>query len=328
MPVLTVVTNVEDAPAEPVDGGSLIDEIVRDGARRMLAAALEAEVAGYIAAHAGEVDEHGHVDDTSGQRRRFASVILPAWCRKSPKVTDVLPLLYLHGLSSKDFVPALEGFLGTGAGLSAATVTRLTVQWQDETRAFNARDLSKVDYVYLWADGIHVNIRLDEEKLCLLVLVGVRVDKVQWLHAELLKTRLAHGFCARPKAAGPCVGEGDEFTGRRSRRDLARKPPGSPWRSSSSKPRRYAGVPSTAPTSSRSPAPAPSSRTASSSSEQPEALKPRRHRKDLHSQVLTIAPRRRSHLICRNDWRDRRHWAAPAHPSVWRVDSNSVNMYG
>ena len=94
------------------------------------------------------------VDEATGQRHRYASVILPAWCRKSPKVTEVLPLLYLHGLSSKDFVPALEGFLGTDAGLSAATVTRLTVRWQDEARAFNARDLSGVDYVYMWADGI------------------------------------------------------------------------------------------------------------------------------------------------------------------------------
>ncbi|HEU5006256.1 MAG TPA: IS256 family transposase [Jatrophihabitantaceae bacterium] len=202
--------------AQPVTtGGSLIDEIVREGARRMLAAALEAEVAAYIAAHLDEVDEHGRrlvvrngraeprqvltsagavevraprvndkrVDAVSGERRRFASAILPAWCRKSPKITEVLPLLYLHGLSSKDFVPALEGFLGTGAGLSAATITRLTVQWQDEARAFGQRDLSSVDYVYVWADGIHVNIRLDEEKLCLLVLIGVRVDGTKELVA-------------------------------------------------------------------------------------------------------------------------------------------------
>jgi transposase-like protein len=221
--VFTVVTDTEPTPpgttattAEVVTaGGSLIDEIVREGARRMLAAALEAEVAAYIAAHAGEVDEHGRrlvvrngraeprqvltsagavavraprvndkrVDEVSGERRRFASAILPAWCRKSPKITEVLPLLYLHGLSSKDFVPALEEFLGTGAGLSAATITRLTVQWQDEARAFNDRDLSTVDYVYMWADGIHVNIRLDEEKLCLLVLIGVRVDGTKELVA-------------------------------------------------------------------------------------------------------------------------------------------------
>jgi hypothetical protein len=156
----------------------LIDEIVRDGARRMLAAALEAEVATYLAAHASEVDEHGRglvvrngharprqvltsagavevvaprvnykrIDETTGGRQRFASAILPAWCRKSPKITEVLPLLYLHGLSSQDFAPALESFLGTGSGLSAAAITRLTVQWQDEARAFGDRDLSGVDY--------------------------------------------------------------------------------------------------------------------------------------------------------------------------------------
>jgi putative transposase len=181
----------------------------------MLAAALEAEVAAYVAAHAGELDERGRrlvvrnghaeprqvltsagampvraprvndkrVDEVTGERKRFASAILPAWCRKSPKITEVLPLLYLHGLSSKDFGPALEGFLGTDAGLSAATITRLTVQWQDDARRFADRDLSTVDYVYLWADGIHLNVRLDEEKLCLLVLIGVRVDGTKELVA-------------------------------------------------------------------------------------------------------------------------------------------------
>src|SRR3954468_16005514 len=204
----TVVADPEVTPAGVVSSEALIDEIVRDGARRMLAAALEAEVAAYIDAHAGQLDEHGRrlvvrnghavprqvltssgavevraprvndkrVDEVTGQRRRFASVILPAWCRKSPKITEVLPLLYLHGLSSSDFVPALQSFLGTGSGLSAATIVRLTTQWQDEARAFADRDLSGVDYVYLWADGVHLNIRLDEGKLCLLVMIGVRVD--------------------------------------------------------------------------------------------------------------------------------------------------------
>jgi transposase-like protein len=88
----------------------------------------------------------------------------------------VLPLLYLYGLSWQDFAPALESLLGTGSGLSAAVITRLTVQWQDEARTFSNRDLSGVGYVYLWADGVHLNVRLDEEKLCLLVMVGVRVD--------------------------------------------------------------------------------------------------------------------------------------------------------
>jgi len=73
-------------------------------------------------------------------------------------------------------VPALEQFLGTGAGLSASTITRLCEQWQDEQRLFAKRDLSGVDHGYVWADGIHVNIRLDEHKLCLLVLIGVRTD--------------------------------------------------------------------------------------------------------------------------------------------------------
>jgi transposase-like protein len=181
----------------------------------MLAAALEAEVGAYIAAYADQLDadgrrlvvRNGHarqrqlltsagavevraprvndkrLDEATGQRHRFASAILPAWCRKSPKINGVLPLLYLHGLSSQDFAPALERFLGTGAGLSAATITRLTVQWQDEARQFGNRDLSGVDYVYVWADGVHVNIRLDEEKLCLLVMIGVRVDGTKELIA-------------------------------------------------------------------------------------------------------------------------------------------------
>jgi transposase-like protein len=187
---------------------SLIDEIVREGARRMLAEALQAEVGAYIAAHAGERDENGHrlvvrngshqsrevltsagavqvtvprvndkrTDPGTGERQRFSSAILPPWCRKTPKITEVLPLLYLHGLSSGDFVPALGQFLGSSAGLSAAVITRLTETWKGEQRAFAGRDLSGVDYVYLWADGIHVNIRLEEHKLCLLVLIGVRAD--------------------------------------------------------------------------------------------------------------------------------------------------------
>jgi putative transposase len=101
---------------------------------------------------------------------------LPPWCRKSPKVTEVLPLLYLHGLSSKDFVPALEQFFGSSAGLSASAVTRLTEAWQEEYRRFAARDLSGMDYVYLWVDGIHFGVRLDADRVCALVIIGVRAD--------------------------------------------------------------------------------------------------------------------------------------------------------
>ncbi len=88
----------------------------------------------------------------------------------------MLPLLYLHGLSSGDFGPALEQFLGTGAGLSATSITRLTAQLRDEAKALGTRDLSSSDYVYLWVDGIHLKVRLEQEKLCLLVMIGVRAD--------------------------------------------------------------------------------------------------------------------------------------------------------
>jgi transposase-like protein len=174
----------------------------------MLAEALQAEVDAYIAAFTSERDDHGHrlvvrngyheprdvltsagavevtvprvndkrIDPDTGQRRRFSSAILPAWARKTPKITEVLPLLYLHGLSSGDFVPALGQFLGSGAGLSASVITKLTEQWRADQHAFSERDLSGVDYVYLWVDGIHVNIRLEEQKLCLLVMIGVRAD--------------------------------------------------------------------------------------------------------------------------------------------------------
>jgi transposase-like protein len=116
------------------------------------------------------------VDPGSGERQRFSPAILPAWARKSPQMREVLPLLYLQGLSSGDFGPALEQFLGSGAGLSATTITRLTTQWQDEAAGFSRRDLSGTDYVYLWVDGIHLKVRLEQTKLCLLVMIGVRAD--------------------------------------------------------------------------------------------------------------------------------------------------------
>ncbi len=241
-------------------GGSLLDELVRDGARAMLAAALQAEVAAYIDAHAGEVDEAGYrlvvrngyhqprevataagavsvhaprvndkrLDEASGQRQRFASAILPAWARKSPQVAEVLPLLYLHGLSSGDFVPALEQFLprkrevppGSGAGLSASTIIRLTAQWQDDAAAFGKRSLAGTDYVYMWVDGIHLKVRLEQDKVCLLVMIGVRADGTKELIA------LADGFresseswadllrcCKRRGMAAPVLAVGDGALG-------------------------------------------------------------------------------------------------------------------
>ena len=99
-----------------------------------------------------------------------------------------MPLLYLHGLSSSDFGPALEQFLGSDQGLSAATITRLTAQWQDEARAFGDRSLAGSDYVYIWVDGIHLKVRLEADKVCLLVIIGVRADGRKELVA------LADGF--------------------------------------------------------------------------------------------------------------------------------------
>jgi len=209
--VLTVVSDSadRDGSASPAPGSSsLIDELVRAGARRMLAEALQAEVDAYIARFAEDRDENGRrlvvrngrhepravttcagvievhaprvndrrVDPDTGERQRFSSAILPPWARKTPQIEQVLPLLYLHGLSSGDFVPALGQFLGSAQGLSASTITKLTQTWKAEARAFAERDLSTVDYVYLWADGIHVNVRLEEAKLCLLVVIGVRGD--------------------------------------------------------------------------------------------------------------------------------------------------------
>jgi putative transposase len=116
------------------------------------------------------------IDEATGERCRFSSAILPAWARKSPRVAEVLPLLYLHGLSSGDFVPALERFLGSAAGLSASTITRLTAQWRDDAEAFAKRSLKDTDYVYCWVDGIHLKVQLEQDTLCLLVMIGVRVD--------------------------------------------------------------------------------------------------------------------------------------------------------
>ncbi|MEZ5266982.1 MAG: IS256 family transposase [Acidimicrobiales bacterium] len=209
--MLRVVTD-DDARAEM---RWALDEIVLEGARRMLAAALEAEVDAYIAGLADQLDERGHrlvvrnghaeprtittaagrtkvraprvddrrVDPETGERCRFRSAILPPWARKSPKVTEVLPLMYLHGMSSGDFAPALEGFFGSAAGLSASVITRLTTQWQAEQRAFAERRLDDRDYVYVWADGIHFNVRLEEDRLCCLVIVGVRADGTKELVA-------------------------------------------------------------------------------------------------------------------------------------------------
>ena len=99
--------------------------------------------AGAIEVTAPRVNDK-RTDPVSGDRQRFSSAILPPWCRKTPKITEVLPLLYLHGLSSGDFVPALGQFLGSSAGLSPAVITKLTGTWKAEQRIFAQRDLSRL----------------------------------------------------------------------------------------------------------------------------------------------------------------------------------------
>lgn len=204
------MTNVRTLPVGDADEVQVtLDELAREGARRMIAAALDVEVDQYVAALAGEVDEDGRrlvvrngrarerrvtvgsgtigvraprvndrrVDE-SGERQKFTSKILPAYARRSPKVSEVLPVLYLRGLSTGDFQPALRDLLGDDAsGLSSSSISRLTGAWQAEHRAFRSRELRFHRYVYLFCDGVHVSVRLGEDdRLCLLVVIGVRED--------------------------------------------------------------------------------------------------------------------------------------------------------
>jgi putative transposase len=183
-----------------------LDEIALAGARRMLMAALKMEAADYVERHGDERDAEGRAlvvhngrskgrkltlgagtvelkaprvndrrHDEQGQRQRFSSRILPPYMRRSPKVAEVLPILYLRGLSTGDFRPALEGLLGEdAAGLSPTNIARLTACWEKEYAAFRRRDLAGREYVYVWVDGVHFNIRLEDDRLCTLVMIGAR----------------------------------------------------------------------------------------------------------------------------------------------------------
>jgi putative transposase len=236
---------VHDATAvvadDPQDLAVGLDELCRLAAQDMLKVVLLAERRAYLDAHAECLDATGkrlvvgngyararqvvtgagavevrapRVDDRR-EGRRYGSVILPAYMRKSPKVTEVLPVLYLRGLSTGDFAPALGEFFGTDAGLSASSIDRLTVSWQAEHAEWASRDLSGVDYVYWWVDGIHFNIRLEDDRLCSLVIVGVRPDGTKELvaitdgyrestesWAELLRDLKARGLAAPVLAVG------------------------------------------------------------------------------------------------------------------------------
>ena len=189
---------------------SPLDQIVQDGAQRMLQAAIEAEVDAFLAEHAGRVDEEGRrqvvrngrlptrkivtgagqLDITQPRARdrspdvesrvRFSSKILPPYLRRSKSVDELIPWLYLKGISTGDFNEALESLLGANCnGLSANVVVRLKEQWTEEHDQWSRRDLTDKHYVYVWADGIHVNVRLEDDankRQCILVLMGATAE--------------------------------------------------------------------------------------------------------------------------------------------------------
>jgi putative transposase len=205
--MLKVITGEGEAGTKEELVGATLDELARAGAQRMIATALRIEADEYVARYRETRDPAGHalvvrngsarprpvltgvgplrvtaprINDrrvVDAQRQKFTSRILPPYVRRSPRVESVLPLLYLHGLSTGDFREALPALLGAdAAGLSPSAIQRLTTVWGAEYVSFRRRPLADRDYVYLWADGIHFRIRLEEERLCTLVLIGVRPD--------------------------------------------------------------------------------------------------------------------------------------------------------
>jgi transposase-like protein len=199
----------EDTVVElPRPGGTVEDDpllaVLREGARQMLTHAIEAEVAAFLAMHADQVDEegrrrlvrHGHAPkrslqtgigpievrrprvrdrgaDDESNRIRFTSAVLPAYLRRARNVEQLLPWLYLKGISTGQFEEALTVLLGPDAsGLSAATIRRLVRAWQDEHQRWQGRDLSAKRYVYVWADGVYFAPRLEHARQCMLVLIG------------------------------------------------------------------------------------------------------------------------------------------------------------
>jgi putative transposase len=194
-------TQDRSAPSELQEPGGVLEELARKGARELLAQAMEAEVAEFVEKHSGRTDEagrrlvvrNGHlperelvtgigplrirqprVDDRGlVQEQRFNSQILPRYLRRVASVDNLIPILYLKGISSGDMSEALESILGPGAaGLSATNIVRLKALWEQDYQAWKAKDLELKRYVYFWVDGIHFNVRLDEERSCILVIMG------------------------------------------------------------------------------------------------------------------------------------------------------------
>jgi putative transposase len=180
-----------------------LSEVLRTGARALLVQAVEAEVAAFLNCHADKLTadnrrrlvRHGHLPerevmtgigpvavrcprvrdrvDEGGERIRFWSAILPPYARRSKSLEVLIPVLYLKGVSTGDFEEALIALLGKDAGgLSASTVGRLKEVWMEEHVRWSRRDLSTKRYVYFWADGIHVQARLEDAAQCLLVIIG------------------------------------------------------------------------------------------------------------------------------------------------------------
>jgi transposase-like protein len=232
------------------EGRSVLDQIVYQGAQEMLSRALESEIQEFLQRHGSIVDGEGRrqivrngympkrkvvtgagtltvrqprVRDrravVAAEKVRFTSSVLPPYLRRSKKIDDLIPWLYLRGVSTGDFSEALEALVGPEAkGLSATVVTRLLADWQGEYESWNRRDLTGKEYVYLWADAIHFNVRLEEDRQCILVLMGATEDGYKELVGildgfgeseqnwhELLCDLKARGMTKAPQVA---VGDG------------------------------------------------------------------------------------------------------------------------
>jgi len=235
---------------EETNSQDLLERLARNGARSALQAALEEEVSqflqkfmhfrdgkghrmavrngympertilsgiGPLAIRQPRVDDRGLLNTEEGQR--FSSAIMPRFMRKMPSLEGLIPVLYLKGISTGDFGEALAAILGEGAkGLSASTITRLKEGWLEDHKQWSSRSLEGKEYVYLWADGIYVNVRLDDARSCLLVLIGAtregkkelvavsygyRESKASW--RELLLDLKARGL---KKAGSLAIGDG------------------------------------------------------------------------------------------------------------------------
>jgi putative transposase len=188
------------------NGPDVLHEVLREGARRLLAQAVEAEVAAWIDAHAHLKDDagrrqvvrNGHLPERTiqtgigpievkqprvhdrrpaGQREAFTPVVLPRYLRRTKSLEELIPWLYLKGVSTGDFSEALQALLGPDApNLSATTITRLKAAWEQDHEAWSKRSLAGKHDVYVWADGVHFNIRLEGGRQCILVLMGATAD--------------------------------------------------------------------------------------------------------------------------------------------------------